>query len=208
MPRDAEGAADPRVRPCAARTRRTTSSAPTWAPTRPAWRGSRTRSAAPSGCRRAIGGIPLDEIGATGWGLRHAAEVAAPYCNLDLQGARVAIQGFGAVGKHARASLPTGRRAGRGVRLDGHDRRSRRARRRADLIALKDAGKSVCDYPDGEKLDRDAILDVECDIWIPAARPDVMREDNVARLQDEAGAAGRQHPVHARRRADAARARA
>jgi glutamate dehydrogenase (NAD(P)+) len=47
-----------------------------------------------------LGGIPLDEIGATGWGLRHAAEVAAPHCGLDLRGARVAIQGFGAVGRH------------------------------------------------------------------------------------------------------------
>ena len=41
----------------------------------------------------------------------------------------------------------------------------------------------MCDYPGGEKLDRDAVIDVECDIWIPAARPDVIREDNVARLR-------------------------
>src|SRR5512134_1458601 len=49
----------------------------------------------------ALGGIPLDEIGATGWGVRHAAEVAAPHCGLELRGARVVIQGFGAVGKHS-----------------------------------------------------------------------------------------------------------
>ena len=36
------------------------------------------------GLPSALGGIPLDEIGATGWGIRHAAEVAAPYCGLDL----------------------------------------------------------------------------------------------------------------------------
>ena len=48
-----------------------------------------------------LGGIPLDEMGATGWGIRHAAEVAAPYCGFDLSGARVVIQGFGAVGKHS-----------------------------------------------------------------------------------------------------------
>ena len=29
-----------------------------------------------------IGGIPLDEIGATGWGLRHATEAALPYFRL------------------------------------------------------------------------------------------------------------------------------
>ncbi|HSM41224.1 MAG TPA: Glu/Leu/Phe/Val dehydrogenase dimerization domain-containing protein, partial [Afifellaceae bacterium] len=37
-----------------------------------------------------IGGIPLDEIGATGFGLAAAARVAAPHCGLDLEGARVA----------------------------------------------------------------------------------------------------------------------
>jgi glutamate dehydrogenase (NAD(P)+) len=50
------------------------------------------------------------------------------------------------------------------------------------LIELKNAGSSVIDYDDGEKLDREAVIDVECDIWIPAARPDVINEENVHRL--------------------------
>ncbi len=53
------------------------------------------------GLPREVGGIPLDELGATGFGLAHAAEVAAPYCDFPLAGARVAVQGFGAVGLHA-----------------------------------------------------------------------------------------------------------
>jgi len=52
----------------------------------------------------------------------------------------------------------------------------------AELIRLKDQGRSVCDSAGGEKLGRDAVIDIECDIWIPAARPDVVREDNVQRL--------------------------
>jgi glutamate dehydrogenase (NAD(P)+) len=51
------------------------------------------------------------------------------------------------------------------------------------LLQLKDAGKSVVDYPQGEKYDRDQVIDFECDIWIPAARPDVLTEDNVHRLK-------------------------
>ena len=51
------------------------------------------------------------------------------------------------------------------------------------LIALKASGKNVIDYPDGETLDADAVIDIECEIWIPAARPDVIRKDNVARLK-------------------------
>ena len=53
------------------------------------------------GLPRELGGIPLDEIGATGFGLAAAVEVACNAIGLDLKGARVAVQGFGAVGKHA-----------------------------------------------------------------------------------------------------------
>src|SRR5512138_1714981 len=64
------------------------------------------------GLPAALGGIPLDEIGATGWGIRHAAEAAAHHNQLDLRGARLAIQGFGAVGRHSARFL-----AERGARL-------------------------------------------------------------------------------------------
>jgi glutamate dehydrogenase (NAD(P)+) len=135
------------------------------------------------GLPREIGGIPLDEIGATGWGLSHATDVAARYCHLALRGARVAIQGFGAVGKHAARFL-----ANQGAVLVAaadskgtiHDPNGLDL---GALIPLKESGGQVRDYPGGRKLAGDAIIDVECDIWIPAARPDVVREDNVGRLK-------------------------
>jgi glutamate dehydrogenase (NAD(P)+) len=135
------------------------------------------------GLPRELGGIPLDEIGATGFGVAVAAEVAQRFGGPKLTGARVAIQGFGAVGKHAARFL-----AEKGARLvaasdsaatlvdpNGIDV--------ARLIALKNAGRSVAEFPDGEKLDRDAIVGVDCDIWIPAARPDVLTAANVDRLK-------------------------
>ncbi len=135
------------------------------------------------GLPREVGGIPLDEIGATGWGVSHVTDVAVHYINLPIKGARVAVQGFGAVGKHAARFLgnlgavlvAASDSCGTIHDPNGLDLGS--------LIPLKDAGKPVCDYPGARKLDRDAILDVECDIWIPAARPDVVREDNVQRLK-------------------------
>ncbi len=135
------------------------------------------------GLPASIGGIPLDEIGATGWGLSHAADVAAPFCDLSLSGARVAIQGFGAVGRHAaRFLVERGARLvaasdSRGTIVDAAGIDVLR------LAAIKDEGGSVGDYPGASMEDVDAIIDVECDIWIPAARPDVIREDNVARLR-------------------------
>lgn len=134
------------------------------------------------GLPAAIGGIPLDEVGATAWGLLHAAEVAAPHCGIDLPGARVAIQGFGAVGKHAarflaaRGAVLVAASDTHGTLVDpgGIDV--------AALIAVKDRGGSVHDHPRGSKLARDAVIDVDCDIWIPAARPDVLSDANVDRL--------------------------
>jgi glutamate dehydrogenase (NAD(P)+) len=47
-----------------------------------------------------LGGIPLDELGATGFGLAVCADVLGEAKMLDIGGARVVIQGFGAVGRH------------------------------------------------------------------------------------------------------------
>jgi glutamate dehydrogenase/leucine dehydrogenase len=53
------------------------------------------------GLPREIGGIPLDEIGATGFGLAIAIDVAREHIGLPLAVARVVVQGFGSVGNHA-----------------------------------------------------------------------------------------------------------
>jgi glutamate dehydrogenase (NAD(P)+) len=147
------------------------------------------------GLPREIGGIPLDEIGATGWGLSHVTDVALRYRDFKLEGARVVIQGFGAVGKNAARFL-----AAKGaVLVAAADSTGTIANPKgidvAALAALKEAGQSVLDYSDGQKLDRDAVIGVECDIWIPAARPDVVHEDNVHRLKTRLVIEGANIPI-------------
>ena len=135
------------------------------------------------GLPREIGGIPLDEIGATGHGLVAAAEVAAPYAKLSIAGARVAVQGFGSVGKHAarllgqKGAMLVAAADSRGTLHDpaGLDVGA--------LIALKERGAALVEAGCGRVLDRDAIVGVDCDIWISAARPDVIRNDNVGALK-------------------------
>jgi glutamate dehydrogenase (NAD(P)+) len=141
-----------------------------------------------------IGGIPLDEIGATGLGLRASVEAAMKYCDFDLKGARVVVQGFGSVGKHAARFL--GEKGA--VLIAACDSRGTIFNPKgidvARLIALKNSGKNVRDYADAQRLDTDAIIDIECEIWIPAARPDVVRKDNVARLKTKLVAQGANIP--------------
>ena len=63
------------------------------------------------------------------------------------------------------------------------------------LIALKEEGRDVTDYPGAQALDRDGVIDIECDIWIPAARPDVIHEDNVHRLNTKLVVEGANIPL-------------
>jgi glutamate dehydrogenase (NAD(P)+) len=135
------------------------------------------------GLPRVLGGIPLDEVGATGFGLAAAAEVAAPVVGIPLAGGRVVVQGFGAVGQHAARFL-----AERGARLVAAAD-SRGAVQHPDgldvnaLMAHKQRGAAVSTFPGGQPLAPEALLDVHCDIWIPAARPDVVTAENVSRLK-------------------------
>jgi glutamate dehydrogenase (NAD(P)+) len=150
-----------------------------------------------AGLPRALGGIPLDEIGATGFGLAVAVEAARAQCRLELQGARVAVQGFGAVGQHAARFL-----AEKGAVLvaaadSGATLLDPKGLDIAALIRHKEAGGALADYPGGEKQARDAIIDVPCEIWIPAARPDVLRAENVGRLTAKIVAQGANIPATA-----------
>jgi glutamate dehydrogenase/leucine dehydrogenase len=135
------------------------------------------------GLSKVLGGIPLDQVGATGFGLAICGEVAQEFCDVKLAGARLCVQGFGNVGQHAARFL-----AKRGTLLtvasdlDGtvHDPGGIDIE---ELIALKRETGKVTVYPRGEKLGRDAFIDLDYDIFVPAARPDVIDETNALRLR-------------------------
>ena len=58
-------------------------------------------------------------------------------------------------------------------------------------------GGSVLDYDKGETLAGYAIIDIDCEIWIPAARPDVINATNVDRLRTRLMIQGANIPVTA-----------
>ncbi|WP_196214055.1 Glu/Leu/Phe/Val dehydrogenase [Methanolobus vulcani] len=147
------------------------------------------------GLPREIGGIPLDEIGATGWGMSHAADVALDYCDFEMEGARMVVQGFGSVGKHAarflseKGAVLVGVADSRGTAYmsEGFDIDK--------LIHLKENGMSVVDYPGAEIRGLEDVIDIECEIWIPAARPDIIHKDNVHRLKTKLVIEGANIPI-------------
>ncbi|NND35375.1 MAG: Glu/Leu/Phe/Val dehydrogenase [Saprospiraceae bacterium] len=147
------------------------------------------------GLPREIGGIPLDEIGATGIGLLAAAQTAYDFLGLNLKGAKVAVQGFGAVGKHAarllveKGALIVAVADSQGTIYNDEGLEV------SQLIDLKNARKSVIDYSGGKTGNLQEIISIPCDIWIPAARPDIIDENNVNLLNTKLIIQGANIPV-------------
>lgn len=136
------------------------------------------------GTPHALGGMPYDELGVTGFGVAEVTDAAAQEIGLPLKGARVVIQGFGAVGHAAARRLvelgaivvaistvrgglydPDGLDVARLLKL--------RAETGDDLIR---------EYGSGTHLEPGAELLTPAEILIPAALQDVIGEEVAARL--------------------------
>ena len=130
-----------------------------------------------------LGGLPLDELGATGFGVVACAEVAARKINLPLSGARVAIQGLGNVGVAAakffaeKGAVIVAANDSQGT---VHDPGGLEI---GKLIAAKRGQGSVLNYPGGHHLTRDEIFGLDSDILVPSANPDVIDMRNVAQVK-------------------------
>ncbi|UYM07269.1 Glu/Leu/Phe/Val family dehydrogenase [Solicola gregarius] len=131
------------------------------------------------GLPRALGGVPYDQLGVTGFGVAEAADAAAQTVGLALKDSRVAIQGFGAVGQAAAERLvelgativATSTAAGAVHDAGGIDI--------ARLAALRTEFGDDCVREYGGVQPADAALRVDCDILVPAAREDVI-DDAIA----------------------------
>jgi glutamate dehydrogenase (NAD(P)+) len=137
-----------------------------------------------------VGGIPLDEIGATGFGVRHAIEVAAPFAGVELDGARVVIQGYGNVGRPAAHFLAE---LGCVVVAAADSRGAVHAEGGLDLAALdalKAEGRSVAELRDAKPVSPEELVAVDCEIWVPAARPDVIHAGNADEVKAKLIASG------------------
>ena len=153
------------------------------------------------GLSKVLGGIPLDQIGATGYGLAVCAEVAQEFTDMSIEGATVVVQGFGNVGSHAaRYLVERGATLIAASDLDGTivDRDGIDVDK---LVQVKRETGRVTDYEGGkksEKLEMDDWIKIPCDIFVPAARPDVIDENNAPRLECKVVVQGANIPVTSR----------
>lgn len=127
-------------------------------------------------------GLP-HELGSTGYGVAHAAKVAAEVVDMSIEGASIAIEGFGNVGQFAAKFLQemgativavadsralTYNSAGLDIK---------------DLIAVKQQEGMVGAYANGEQREREDIFGLTVDILIPASVTDVIHEGNQSEVK-------------------------
>lgn len=133
------------------------------------------------GLPRSLGGLPYDELGVTGFGVAEAADAAARTIGLPIFGARIALQGFGAVGQAAAerfvqlGAVVVAASTARGAVLDPNGLDVAR------LAALRRefGDDSVLEY--GGAVEPGQALNVDADILVPAAREDVIDADVASR---------------------------
>lgn len=131
-----------------------------------------------TGKPKRMGGIP-HELGSTGFGVFCAVKVACAEKGISLQGACVAIEGFGNVGSFAFKHLE---KAGakivavsdsKGVAFQPNGISF------AEVVKAKKKLGTVTATPNTVALMGDRIVSLDCDILIPAAIPDLIRMENV-----------------------------
>ncbi|WP_433859640.1 NAD-glutamate dehydrogenase domain-containing protein [Streptomyces kronopolitis] len=149
-----------------------------------------------------LGGVAYDRLGVTGYGVAEAADAAARHQGLPLAGARVALQGFGAVGSAAaRRFVELGATVVAVSTAHGalHDPGG------LDIDALLSARAEHGDHfvthrPSGSALAAGGELTVDCDLVVPAALQDVITHRTAHEIKAKLVVEGANLPTSAQAR--------
>jgi glutamate dehydrogenase (NAD(P)+) len=141
-----------------------------------------------------LGGAPGREA-ATGRGCVYVLDAYCAHHGLDFAGQRVAIQGFGNVGSWMARELHD-----RGVRViavgdvrgaivdpEGLDVPA--------LVALVSTGVSIVDSQQGDQITNEQLVELDCDVFVPAALGEVVTEANAERVRAPIIVEAANHPV-------------
>ena len=132
---------------------------------------------------------------ATSRGLVYTLIEAAEHLGIDLQGARVAVQGYGNVGFNAARILhEMGSRIiavsdskGGIYKPDGFDP--------LDVKEHKKQTGSVVDFPGSKNITNSELLELECEILVPSALENQITQENVHKIKAKVVAEGANGPT-------------
>ncbi len=122
-------------------------------------------------------------IEATGRGVLVACDESLRYLNMDVEGCRVVIQGFGNVGSNAARLMQE-----RGYKIIGIAEREGGLYNRAgidihQLLEYKYRNNTILGFSGAEAMPSDELLITECEILIPAATENVITSRNAEQIR-------------------------
>jgi glutamate dehydrogenase/leucine dehydrogenase len=132
---------------------------------------------------------------ATSRGVMYTIVEAAKHLSINLKGATVAVQGYGNVGYHAARLL---HEIGCKIIAVSDSRGAIYAPNGLDPIKVlehKNKTGSVLDYPDSKVLTNEQLLELDCDILVPAALENQITQGNAANIKAKILAEGANGPV-------------
>ena len=142
-----------------------------------------------------LGGAPGREA-ATGRGVVYVLEAAARHWDVDLSSARVAIQGFGNVGSWAARAL---HELGVAVVAVSDVKGGVYNAKGLDIPAMlhwTSSRRSVVDAVDvGDIITNEEIIELDCDVLIPAALGEVIDRDNADKVRARIVVEAANHPT-------------
>jgi glutamate dehydrogenase (NAD(P)+) len=140
-------------------------------------------------------GGSLGRESATGRGVVYVLEEAARDLKLDPRGARIVLQGFGNVGSWAaRLFHQNGYRVLAVSDIDGGIYNTQGL----DIPGLakhKSAGGTVPEFPGGDRISNAELLELECDVLVPAAIGNVITPRNAPQVKASVVLEAANHPV-------------
>jgi len=127
-------------------------------------------------------GIP-HEYGSTGFGVFHSTLVALKYAKIRNADFSVAIEGFGNVGSFVAKYLSEAGAKIVAVSDSKGTIYNKDGLKFQELADTKANTGSVINHESGQKLSNDALFELDVDVLIPSAIPDVINENNMDRVK-------------------------
>ncbi|KPJ65402.1 hypothetical protein AMJ44_10295 [candidate division WOR-1 bacterium DG_54_3] len=149
----------------------------------------------------AVTGKPLDlggslgRVEATGRGVLFTIREAAKHLGIDMSGATVAVQGFGNVGSVAADLLYDNECRIVAVSDVGGGIQNKNGINIKKLLPHVKRTRSVVKFPGTKPISNKDLLELECDILVPAALENVITEENAPRVEAKIVAEGANGPV-------------
>ena len=128
-----------------------------------------------------MGGLP-HELGSTGYGVALCLKTAVEFKGESLNGKTVAIEGYGNVGTFAHKFLEEWGAKIVAVSDSKGTIYNPEGFKFEELLKTKLEQKTVTAHS-GEKLDASALFELDVDILVPGARPNVITSENVERVK-------------------------